>query len=725
MTKLHAAGLAFLFLLDAMCGVQAQSLARVLITQNIREDQLVSLAGNTRKEMTPANDRGLVYDGLVLQMYLQLNRAPEVQQAMDDLVNRLHDPNSPQFHHWLTSDQIATQFGPAESDVQTVTNWLQSHGFTVKYIYPANAVIDFFGPASAIREAFHTEMHNLLVNGKPHMANASDPKIPAALAAAIHGVVSLNNFRPHAMNRLHAHYTFPDNSFEAVVPDDLYTIYDFHPVYAAGVTGEGQTIAVVEDSNVYSEADWQTFRTTFGLTKRFPHGSFTQIHPRAANGAPCRDPGVNIDDAESELDAEWSSAAAPNAQIIVASCADTPANLTSGVLIALQNMLAGGGPTPASVSDSYGGGESEDGASYNAYIRSLYETAVLQGISLFVASGDGGGDDDNSDLFVEAATHGINAIGFGSTPFNVAVGGTDFADTYFGTNGTYWSSTNGPYYGSALSYVPEIPWNNSCAGSLFASYNGYATTYGINGFCNSGLSQSKYGDIAGSGAPSGCGYGAPSIPGVVSGTCRGYEKPLWQRLVRGNPNDGVRDLPDVSLFAGGDIWGHSYVFCYSDPTQGYFGAPCTGAPAHWAGGGGTSFAAPIMAGIQALINEATGERQGNPDFVYYALAAVEFDFDKINNCNATLGNQTDAHCVFHDITLGDNVVDCKPLKDRDGVTIGTFNCYIPSGRIGVMSLSNTSYEPAFQATPGWDFATGLGSVDAYNLVKSWPGSKLH
>jgi hypothetical protein len=109
-TKLHAAALAFFVLLNAMCGVQAQSPGQALITQNIREGQLVSLAGNTRKEMTPNNDRGLVDDGVVLQMYLQLNRAPEVQQAMDDLVNRLHDLNSSQYHHWLTSDQIATRF---------------------------------------------------------------------------------------------------------------------------------------------------------------------------------------------------------------------------------------------------------------------------------------------------------------------------------------------------------------------------------------------------------------------------------------------------------------------------------------------------------------------------------------------------------------------------------------------------------------------------------------
>jgi hypothetical protein len=231
--------------------------------------------------------------------------------------------------------------------------------------------------------------------------------------------------------------------------------------------------------------------------------------------------------------------------------------------------------------------------------------------------------------------------------------------------------------------------------------------------------------VAGSGGPSGCAYGTPSIFGVVGGTCKGYSKPFYQALVRGNPNDGVRDLPDVSLFASNGIWAHFYTVCYSDPTPGYFGLPCVGAPANWGGGGGTSFSTPIMAGIQALANQATGARQGNPNFVYYALAATEYDFGGETPCNASLGNEVNPHCIFHDVTLGDNIVNCLPLTDSNGVTIGTFNCYIPSGINGVMSLSNTSYEPAYTAKPGWDFATGLGSVDAYNLVKAWPGSRLH
>lgn len=122
-------------------------------------------------------------------------------------------------------------------------------------------------------------------------------------------------------------------------------------------------------------------------------------------------------------------------------------------------------------------------------------------------------------------------------------------------------------------------------------------------------------------------------------------KPLFQYLVDGNPSDGVRDVPDVSLFAGNGVWGHSYVICYSDPTPGFFGAPCVGAPDGWSGGR-TSFASPILAGIQAMINQTTQPHQGNPDFVYYALAGLEYGFKGKSSCNSTLGNQSNPNCIF-------------------------------------------------------------------------------
>jgi len=706
---------------------QSQAQTRPLVTQAVDENNLVTLRGNTRPEAVPGNDLGRVADDLQMEhMYLQLKRSPEQQQAAENLVNRLHDQKASEYHHWLDADQIAERFGPAEEDIRLVNHWLESHGFRVNVVYRPNGVIDFSGPASSIREAFHTEIHHLSLNGQPHIANMSDPQIPAALAPVIQGVVSMHDFRPHPLVRPRAQYTFSSGGSTSypLVPGDLATIYNMNPLYRERISGEGQTIVVVEDSNVYATDDWNTFRETFGLARRFPHGSFQQVHPQPSNnpnnGGPCADPGANGDDGEAAVDAEWASATAPGAAIVLASCADTNANF--GGFIAMQNMLTEHGRPPGIFSISYGSAEPQNGESWNAYINELYQIAVLQGVSVFVAAGDWAAD--TSDGWATAAVSGINVNGLASTPNNVAMGGTDFADTYFNQNATYWSATNGRYFNSALSYIPEIPWNQSCAGQLVTSYLGYATPYGTTGLCNSPLATqyNLYHTTAGGGGPSSCAFGAPSIYGVVGGTCQGYPKPFYQKLVLGNPKDGVRDLPDVSLFASGGFWNHWYVFCYSDATYG--GVPCVGPPMDWAASGGTSFSAPIMAGIQAMINQVARGYQGNPSFVYYALAAQEHDSgDDAASCNATLGNQVNPHCIFHDVTLGDNDADCLPMV-VGGQTIGTFNCYIPSGTYGVLSLSNSSYEPAYPATPAWDFATGLGSVNAYNLVRSWPGVRF-
>ena len=179
----------------------------------------------------------------------------------------------------------------------------------------------------------------------------------------------------------------------------------------------------------------------------------------------------------------------------------------------------------------------------------------------------------------------------------------------------------------------------------------------------------------------------------------------------GNPSDGVRDLPDVSLFAANGVWGHFYIYCYSDTVNG--GTACTGAPSGWSGAGGTSFAAPIMAGVQALINAHMGARQGNPNYRLYQLAAREYGTGGSSSCNSSLGNAVGSSCTFYDVTLGDIDAPCQALA-------GTlYNCYLPSGTYGVLSTSNASYQPAYGTQTGWDFATGIGTVNVANLVTNW------
>ncbi|MBV8834294.1 MAG: hypothetical protein JO108_34285 [Acidobacteriaceae bacterium] len=686
---------------------QTSPRARTLVTEAVNESKRVTLWGNTRPEATAAHDRGKVPGGFRMDhMYLQLKRSPESEAALTEFISQLHDPGSSSFHHWITAEQFGEQFGLSQDDLAAVTEWLESFGFTVNHVYP-NLVIDFSGTAAQIEAAFQTQIHYLSVNGQQHVANMSDPEVPAALASVLGGIASLNNFRPQRMSHPVPSYTI-SSIYQAVTPADLATVYDFNPAFDAGLTGKRQTIVVLEDSDVYNVNDWGVFRKTFGLARRFRNGSFRQVHPGpglTGTAGSCADPGANADDAEATLDAEWASAAAPDAAIVLASCANTNANF--GAFIAMENMLTNGGPVPSVFSISYGGAEAQQGEGANLYVYSLCELAVAEGASVFVATGDWGaaGSDENA----TSAVHGIGINGLASTPFNVAMGGTDFADTYFGipVPGPYWSSRNTPVYGSAQSYIPEIPWNDSCAGALLSGYAGFPAPFGANGFCNSSVGANFITTTAAGGGPSGCATGTPSVSEVVSGTCQGYPKPEWQN-VAGNPGDGVRDVPDLSVFAANGLWGHYYVVCYSDIAQG--GRSCLGSPSRWSGFGGTSLAAPIMAGIQALINQYTGSNWGNPNPVYYALASSQYGPNGNSACDASQGNSIDPGCIFHDVTLGDMAVNCT----------GTNNCYLADGQYGVLSTDNNSYQPAYPAAAGWDFATGIGSVDVKNLLISWP-----
>ncbi len=671
--------------------------ARVLVRQPVDASRLHTLAGNTRPEASAQNDRGKVADTFAMQhMLLQLQRSPEREQGLKNFIDQQHNSTSPNFHSWLTAEQFGEIYGPAPRDIEAVSEWLRSSGFAVNTVYPSGMSIDFSGTAGQVSAAFRTEIHRLSVNGEDHIANMSDPQIPEALAPAITGIVSLHDFRPHSMRKPRAHYGI---EYQLVVPADLATIYDLNPAFAAGYTGQGQTIALLEDSDLYNTADWDTFRQTFGLST-YTSGSLKTINPAPAKGASnCSDPGASGADDETTLDAEWASAAAPDATIVVAACADTAT--TPGFVIAAQNLINNSHP-PQIVSLSYGSCEAGNGVAANAAYNSAYQQAVAEGVSVFVAAGDEGAA--GCDAGLSTATHGVGVDSAASTPYNVAVGGTDFADMSQDTTRTYWSSSNSAVYASALSYIPEIPWNDSCAGSVAAIFFQYSVGYGPSGFCGSSRArQDNFFQVAaGSGGPSGCATGVPASNFVVGGSCKGYPKPAWQTGVPGIPNDGVRDLPDVALFASNGLWGHYYPFCFTDLSNG--GALCSGPPANWSGAGGTSFASPILAGIQALVNQKMGGAQGNPNPVYYKLAASSV-----------------ASSVFHSITTGDIAVNCSGDIDCFGSGFVGRGHMTPSTFDGNGGLSTTSqtYSPAFAAASGWNFATGLGSVDAYNLIVNW------
>jgi subtilase family serine protease len=687
---------------------------RPLLSGAADEHAVVTLPGNVRPEARVAeNDKGLVDDAMrVEHVHLQLKRSPAQERVVEEFVNSLTDRSSPNYHHWLTADEFGRRFGVAQADITKVSGWLGSNGLKVDYVYPSRMVVDFSGTAGQISRAFAAPLHRLTVDGAAHIGNVSDPRIPAALAPVVEGIVSLHDFRAHnRIARRPLAIRRPDDTGDCggvtcydLTPGDLATIYDLNDLYANNITGAGEIVAAVEDTNLFSNNDWTSFRKIFGLTK-YTTGALKVVHPAPKSGRACANPTVTDNDGEATLDVEWASAAAPGATIMLASCKGTAT--TDGVYLATQNLVNSVSPPPV-ISVSYGICEADNGAAENKAFNSLYQQAAAMGISVFVATGDNGPTDCAGST--NGTTYGIGVNGWGATQYNVAVGGTDFRDTFDGTNATYWKANAGAPWATAKSYIPEIPWNDTCANAMIAQAYGPPTaTYGAGSFCNSAAGANFRSLGGGEGGPSGCYSGAASVDNVVSGTCKGYPKPSWQKGLVGIPADGVRDVPDISLFASdGSAWNHNYATCFTDPNG---GGSCGGNPVTWtANAGGTSYATPIMAAIQVLVDQYMGSTQGNPAPVYYQLAASANGGSNKPACAADKGKSIGVGCIFHDVVSGDDIVNCK----------GPYNCYRPGGTYGVLSTSSSAYKPAFKAAAGYDLATGIGSVDGYNLVANWP-----
>ena len=520
------------------------------ITQAVDMENLVTLRGNTHPLARPEYDQGAAPDSLPMErMLLVLQRSAEQEATLRKLLDEQQVKSSPNYHMWLTPEQFGQQFGPVDSDVQAVTDWLGSQGFQVSRVAAGRTVIEFSGTAGAVRQAFRTEIHKFVVNGEEHWANASDPQIPAALTPVVAGFASLNNFpRQPMMQRVGAFsrskatgevsplLTVANgaNSYYALGPTDFATIYNVAPLWTAGSDGTGQTIAVVGETNINPE-DVADFRSMFALPAN---------PPKIILNGP--DPGINGDEPEADLDVEWSGGVAKGATIdlVVSESTETTAGIDLSALYIIDNNLA-----PV-MSESYGACEAELGAGGNQFYNTLWEQGAAQGITILVASGDMGSALCDVQSGKAAAQYGLAVSGTASTPFNVAVGGTDFGDANNWPQ--YWSTTNNPTtLSSAKSYIPEITWNDSCA------------RFGTASSCASAGSDTPAGIdlVGGSGGQSNCITPTGTTTNI---TCTGgYAKPTWQSG-KGVPNDGARDIPDVSLFASNGFNRSFYVLCEAD-----------------------------------------------------------------------------------------------------------------------------------------------------------------
>jgi len=569
--------------------------AKDRVTSFIDEGQRVTLRGNRHPLAVDQSDAGRVApDFLMEHMILTLLPDAAQENVLTRLLEAQHNTESPYYHQWLTPEQFAASFGVSEADLEQVVRWLQGHGMAVEEVTAGRRSIVFSGTAAQVESAFHTPVHAFKIGNELHHANAKDPEIPSALLQVVGGVVSLHDFRsqPQHNGARPPSPNFTNGSSYYLAPADFATIYNLVPLYQQSINGTGQSIAIVGRSNI-KLADVRQFRTFFGLPVNDP-----QI---ILNGS---DPGIfsSGEETEADLDVEWSGAVAPNATIKFVVSKST--NSSDGVYLSAQ-YIVNHNLAPV-MSTSFGLCEAALGSSGNRFLNSLWQQAAAEGITVFVSSGDNGAAGCDS-ASAASATQGRAINGLCSTPYSVCVGGTEFNDT--STPSLYWAaSNNSTTQASALSYIPEVVWNES-----------------------------------------GSGYGLWSSGGGMSAV---YAKPSWQTGT-GVPADGRRDVPDVSLTSAG----HDGYLIYQEGSLYVVG--------------GTSAASPSFAGVMSLVVQHSAARQGNANTAFYALASRQ---------------RAGGASLFHDITSGNNSVP--------GLT-------------------------GFNATVGYDQATGLGSVDASVLVNHW------
>jgi subtilase family serine protease len=565
MTALVAAVLAI-----SISGDSAQ-ISRDRIPQQIDPANVATVRGTAHPRARLLSDQGRTDPAHAISGTITFRLSAAQQADLDQLLRDQQDPKSPNYHHWITPDQYATRFGMSANDLAKVSTWLQSQGLNVDSISRNRNEISFSGSAGTVEYAFKTELHNYVVKGEQHFANATDISLPAAIASQVQSVRGLDSFAPKPRLQPAPRFTSSVSGNHFIIPGDFATIYNVPSTY----TGAGKKIAVVGQTLI-STSDLDTFRTNSGLPVT-TGSNFLQIQaPNTGTATHC-----SGDEGEADLDLEWSEGVAKNATIVYvyagAGAGGTCSNRNTNVFDALQYAIEQN--VAPIISISYGNCEVLLTPSFAKTVQQWAQQANSQGQTISGPSGDAGAADCDTTV----STHGYQVDIPAAIPEVTGVGGSEFTgDSSQCANSTcpaggspadspYWSGSSSLTSGSsALTYIPEMAWNDSASSGLSATGGGASTVFG---------------------------------------------KPSWQTGA-GVPSDGKRDVPDIALNASA---AHDpYLIC--DPGN------CTNgfrdASNNLSAVGGTSAGAPTFAGILALINEATSSNGlGNVNPMLYGLAA--------------------------------------------------------------------------------------------------------
>jgi len=704
------------------------------ITGAMSNSQTVELRGAVHKKAQPQFDKGPADPGLQFGSMMLLTLPTVAQRrALAQLVLDQQNPKSRNYHKWLTPEQWADRFGLSQNDIQRLRDWLQGQGFQINYVARGRNWISFSGSAAQIQSAFGTEIHQYLVNGEMHVANATAPKIPATLAGVVSGIRGMDDFhwKPRVKKSMRPDYFSSSLGAQVLAPGDIATMYDINALYngSPAVDGTGQKLAIVGQTDVYL-SDINNFRSGFGLSTLSctTNGSgvitaCSDSHFKYVVPTGVSDPGTPAsgDLLEADLDLEWSGAIARNAQIVFV---NAPVSGNSGGVIAALYFAIDNSEAPV-ISMSYGNCEFNDNNVTDPTTGLAgpdeveLQKANTNGMTVVNSSGDNGAAecDPNTnpgtpDAHGASATGGVAVSYPASSPEVTGVGGTGFSIATL--QGSGWNTSNNPAGGSIQGYLTEQPWNDDEVFGNFCSANSSNT------FCKQGGTPAVTGWVAMTNAKTAqqdlalvTGDGISSTGGGVSNcakqttdfsTCvSGFPQPSWQTVtVPGHT--AMRFSPDVSLLASPSFPGYIVCTQVGELGDSGSGSSCaSGIPGDLNLNnpglvGGTSAAAPIFAAILTLVAEslpASAIPLGNVNPTLYKLASKP------------------SNGAFHQIGAGTS------STNQAYCTSGTPGSPQPAAldctSSGVLGFSVSSAD----TTTGYNLVTGLGSVDVAKLATAW------
>ncbi|MFC5743804.1 S53 family peptidase [Dyella tabacisoli] len=611
---------------------------------------LCGVAGTSAaRDVRPALDMGTANTAQTVNVTLVLNL--HHQEALENYVYRTVTPGDPAYHKFLSTAEFARQYGATDDEIAQVQAFLKHNGIATTEVTANHLAIKTRGTISQFNNAFQTTIRDYQSSEGSHFHRPSrEPVLPSALAGTVVMAAGLSTEAKYVSHHMHSSLASPQltklapmanglltnkaatNGTATGVPGqytvgDVANFYNINPLYNAGVTGKGSTIGIVTLADFYP-ADAYSYWNMIGLVTK--PNRITQMHV---------DGGGVISGAagsgETSLDVEQSGGLAPFADVLVYDAPNTDAGFLDAFNAAVSDNRAD------TISVSWGNPEVFyynsllTGGDFTGELRSFHQMfleAAAQGQSMFAATGDSGAYDTVRALGHQLFNAPLTVDAPASDPFITAAGGTTTPFTFQFAGGPVASITEEGVWGwdYLQTYLDKVRPGRY---DLFSVGGGG----GVSIFWREPFYQQFTRGIKRTETNQSLIAQNPSLvfPGNTQTT------PLTLLTLPGNFRG--RNVPDVSLNA--------------DPETGYI-VVSTADGGVGSGSGGTSFVAPQLNGISALLTESSGHRVGfwNPQ-IYFLQNAFGYG----------------PWSAFNDIRAGDNWFYHGVRGYDPGAGIGTLN----------------------------------------------------